>query len=488
MQNRSPPAARGPSSNTWPRCESHRPQRTSVRTMPCETSRTSDTESSPIAEVKLGHPLRQRASASRRTCAECTSDAVSKGRRDGESIGPCRGRPGQPSGSPSFKGGLVTKTTTTSSRSTARPATRPTCSCPGCASSSGRSTRSGSTRGCRYPAGEIGVVIAQVGEALADRREVRRLQRGVRQLQPTSQLHGQRRPEGRAAPGAAPGHHRCRSTPSAFMVLTSRRGVRHAGLARAGALARHAPPHAAVRARARASCGHRDRAAGRPRRGRHRHHARGPAPLEKATSPVASAATSDITADGGSPDGCSDAEIIETAARAKNDLHNNYQDFQKFLDHGGRIGLQHDPLLYGAYLLNPFLVRVELVPMLVVQPGSRSPSSRLRRPAHRSTPRARSSSSAPSSSPGHRGIWQEPLRTGKYPINPRMLRRRDRADVDPHAQLGATPPAQAHNLDATSRPSRARAARASCSPSTCRCRSTCPTPGAEGHLDGRHHA
>ena len=22
--------------------------------------------------------------------------------------------------------------------------------------------------------------------------------------------------------------------------------------------------------------------------------------------------------------------------------------------------------------------------------------------------------------PGHRGIWQEPLRTGKYPINPRI--------------------------------------------------------------------
>ena len=33
------------------------------------------------------------------------------------------------------------------------------------------------------------------------------------------------------------------------------------------------------------------------------------------------------------------------------------------------IGLQHDPLLYGAYLLNPFLVRVEMVPMLVVNQG-----------------------------------------------------------------------------------------------------------------------
>ena len=54
---------------------------------------------------------------------------------------------------------------------------------------------------------------------------------------------------------------------------------------------------------------------------------------------------------------------------SKNDLHNNYQDFQAFLDAGGKIGLQHDPLLYGAYLLNPFLVRVDLVPMLVVNQG-----------------------------------------------------------------------------------------------------------------------
>ena len=62
----------------------------------------------------------------------------------------------------------------------------------------------------------------------------------------------------------------------------------------------------------------------------------------------------------------SDSELIEALLGKKNELHNNYQDFQAFLDRGGRIGLQHDPLLYGAYLLNPFLVRVEPAPMLVV--------------------------------------------------------------------------------------------------------------------------
>jgi hypothetical protein len=64
-----------------------------------------------------------------------------------------------------------------------------------------------------------------------------------------------------------------------------------------------------------------------------------------------------------------DADLVEAILSVKNELHNNYQDFQAFLDHGGRIGLQHDPLLYGAYTLNPFLVSVELVPMLVVNQG-----------------------------------------------------------------------------------------------------------------------
>ena len=62
-------------------------------------------------------------------------------------------------------------------------------------------------------------------------------------------------------------------------------------------------------------------------------------------------------------------EVMEVLLGNKNNLHNNYQDFQGFLDQGGRIGLQHDPLLPGAYLLNPFLIHVDLVPMTVVNQG-----------------------------------------------------------------------------------------------------------------------
>ncbi len=141
-----------------------------------------------------------------------------------------------------------------------------------------------------------------------------------------------------------------------------------------------------------------------------------------------------------------DAEIIDVLLGSKNVLHNNYQDFQAFLDAGGRIGLQHDPLLYGAYLLNPFLVRVELVPMLVVSQGQVAVIK-----AFVGLPTLDTSGAefkfGSIVRPGHRGIWQEPLRTGKYAINPRIYA----AELVPTFILTlnwATAASQAHNLDA----------------------------------------
>ena len=115
----------------------------------------------------------------------------------------------------------------------------------------------------------------------------------------------------------------------------------------------------------------------------------------------------------------SDSELIEKLLGAKNELHNNYQDFQAFLDNGGRIGLQHDPLLYGAYLLNPFLVRVEAAEMLVVNQGEVAViKSYVGLPTlDTSGPEFKFGSIV---QPGHRGIWREALRTGKYPLNPRI--------------------------------------------------------------------
>ena len=144
--------------------------------------------------------------------------------------------------------------------------------------------------------------------------------------------------------------------------------------------------------------------------------------------------------------GTDDAQLIESLLGTKNAQHNNYQDFQAFLDAGGRIGLQHDPLLYGAYALNPFLVKVERVPMLVVKQGEVAVIK-----AYVGLP-AQDTSGAEFKfgslvRPGHRGIWQEPLRTGKYPINPRCYE----AELVPTAILTlnwAEAVSQAHKLDA----------------------------------------
>ncbi|HUB11774.1 MAG TPA: SPFH domain-containing protein [Acetobacteraceae bacterium] len=113
------------------------------------------------------------------------------------------------------------------------------------------------------------------------------------------------------------------------------------------------------------------------------------------------------------------SDLVEAILNSKNDTHNNYQDFQAFLDGGGRIGLQHDPLLYGAYNLNPFLVSVEMVPMLVVNQGQVAVVKAYVGLATEDT----SGDDFKFGSlvrPGHRGIWEEPLRTGKYAINPRV--------------------------------------------------------------------
>jgi uncharacterized membrane protein YqiK len=132
----------------------------------------------------------------------------------------------------------------------------------------------------------------------------------------------------------------------------------------------------------------------------------------------------------GSEDGVTNSKLIETILGSKNDQHNSYQDFQTFLDKGGKIGLQHDPLLYGAYNLNPFLVKVEKVPMLVVEQGQVAViKSYVGLPTEDTSGAEFKFGSLVK--PGHRGIWEEPLRTGKYPINPRIYQ----AEIVPTAIL-----------------------------------------------------
>src|SRR5215472_11217612 len=146
------------------------------------------------------------------------------------------------------------------------------------------------------------------------------------------------------------------------------------------------------------------------------------------------------------PSKATDAQIIETLLGSKNHLHNNYQDYQAFLDQGGRIGLQHDPLLYGAYALNPFLVSVELVPMMIVKQGQVAVIKGYVGLATEDTSGAEFKYGS-LVRPGHRGVWQEPLRTGKYPLNPRCYE----SEIVPTAILNlnwADAVSEAHHLDA----------------------------------------
>jgi hypothetical protein len=141
-----------------------------------------------------------------------------------------------------------------------------------------------------------------------------------------------------------------------------------------------------------------------------------------------------------------DAQIIEALLGSKNHLHNNYQDFQAFLSNGGHIGMQHDPLLYGAYALNPFLVSVEMVPMMMVKQGQVAVIKAYVGLATQDTSGADFKYGS-LVRPGHRGVWQEPLRTGKYPLNPRCYE----AEIVPTAILNlnwADAVSEAHNLDA----------------------------------------
>ncbi len=149
-------------------------------------------------------------------------------------------------------------------------------------------------------------------------------------------------------------------------------------------------------------------------------------------------------------DAVDDSRLIDVLLGDRNHLHDNYQDFQAFLDAGGEMGLQHDVLRYGAYNLNPFLVRVEIVPMLVVRQGQ---AAAVKAFVGLSTQDTSGEAFKFGSlvRPGHRGLWREPLRTGKYAINPRIYQ----AEIVPTSILNlnwARAVSTAHSLDAKLEP------------------------------------
>lgn len=98
------------------------------------------------------------------------------------------------------------------------------------------------------------------------------------------------------------------------------------------------------------------------------------------------------------------------------DGHNNFQDFDEFLNSGGNRGLQPQVILAGSYYLNIWGIQVEQIPMTEVPIGSVGVViSYIGEDGEDVT--GESFKHGNIVSKGSRGVWMEPLGPGKYAVN-----------------------------------------------------------------------
>jgi uncharacterized membrane protein YqiK len=101
--------------------------------------------------------------------------------------------------------------------------------------------------------------------------------------------------------------------------------------------------------------------------------------------------------------------------------HDNFQSVQKFIDGGGRRGLQEQILLSGSWNLNPWFVQVEPVPMTEIPIGYVGVVISYVGQAQQDVSGA-AFTHGNLVNPGHKGVWIEPLYPGKHPINSRIMK------------------------------------------------------------------
>ncbi len=101
--------------------------------------------------------------------------------------------------------------------------------------------------------------------------------------------------------------------------------------------------------------------------------------------------------------------------------HDNFQSGQKFVDGGGRRGLQEQTLLSGSWNLNPWFVQVEQVPMTEIPIGYVGVVISYVGKAHQDVSGA-AFTHGNLVNVGHKGVWVEPLYPGKHPINSRIMK------------------------------------------------------------------
>lgn len=125
--------------------------------------------------------------------------------------------------------------------------------------------------------------------------------------------------------------------------------------------------------------------------------------------------------------------------------HNNFQDFDTFLQSGGNRGLQQQIIQAGSYNLNPWAVSVEEVPMTEVPIGNVAVvMSFFGEKGVDVTGSTFKHGNLVSE--GQKGVLAEPLNPGKYPINPYTTK----VEIVPTTNLvlnWASARSESHNLD-----------------------------------------
>ena len=101
--------------------------------------------------------------------------------------------------------------------------------------------------------------------------------------------------------------------------------------------------------------------------------------------------------------------------------HDNFQNGQKFIDGGGRRGLQEQIVLSGSWNLNPWFVRVEQVPMTEIPIGYVGVVISFVGGAHEDVS-GESFTHGNLVKVGDKGVWVTPLYPGKHPLNTRIMK------------------------------------------------------------------
>jgi uncharacterized membrane protein YqiK len=103
------------------------------------------------------------------------------------------------------------------------------------------------------------------------------------------------------------------------------------------------------------------------------------------------------------------------------DNHNNFQDFDRFLNNGGNRGLQPQVILAGSYYINPWAVQIEETYMTDVPIGHVGVViSYIGEDGKDLT--GDSFKHGNIVTKGFRGVWMEPMGPGKYPVNKYTMR------------------------------------------------------------------